>query len=139
MLFRLIVFILFQVVISRVAMAAPGMFCLPVIMQRMEKKPWFKSRPVLHAPFQVLGVGVFLLGMVPLACSIFPQTVSVTSESLRWKISSHSFIFIFFYAFPGLLTQRHSDSCRISTETRYLGSSFTIRDCKEGTRIQLER
>eukprot|EP00090_Calanus_glacialis_P027751 TRINITY_DN4401_c0_g1_i2.p1 TRINITY_DN4401_c0_g1~~TRINITY_DN4401_c0_g1_i2.p1 ORF type:complete len:325 (-),score=104.29 TRINITY_DN4401_c0_g1_i2:129-1103(-) len=72
-----------KVVISRVAMAAPGMFCLPVIMQRMEKKPWFKSRPVLHAPFQVLGVGCFLLVMVPLACSIFPQTISVTSESLR--------------------------------------------------------
>jgi len=72
-----------KVVISRVAMAAPGMFCLPVIMQRMERKPWFKSRPVLHAPFQVLGVGCFLLVMVPMACSIFPQTVTVTSESLR--------------------------------------------------------
>jgi len=72
-----------KVVISRVAMAAPGMFCLPVIMQKMEKKPWFKSRPVLHAPFQVLGVGCFLLVMVPMACSIFPQTVTVTSESLR--------------------------------------------------------
>jgi len=72
-----------KVVLSRVAMAAPGMFCLPIIMQRMEKKPWFKSRPVLHAPFQVLGVGCFLLVMVPLACSIFPQTMSVTSESLR--------------------------------------------------------
>jgi len=72
-----------QVVISRVAMAAPGMFCLPIIMQSMERRPWFKSRTALHAPFQVLGVGCFLLVMVPVACSIFPQTVSITSQSLR--------------------------------------------------------
>jgi len=72
-----------KVVISRIVMAAPGMFCLPVIMQKMERKPWFKSRRFLHAPFQVLGVGVFLLFMVPFACSIFPQNISVSSESLR--------------------------------------------------------
>lgn len=72
-----------KVVMSRIAMAAPGMFCLPVIMQRMEKKPWFKSKPILHAPFQVLGVGCFLLLMVPVACSIYPQTITITSESLR--------------------------------------------------------
>merc|ERR1712210_281291 len=42
-----------QVVTSRVIMAAPGMFCLPFIMKQMEKKPWFKSRPAIHGPFQV--------------------------------------------------------------------------------------
>ena len=66
-------------------MAAPGMFALPVIMEKMEKQSWFKSRPVLHAPFQVMGVGCFLLFMVPTACSIWPQTMSVTSEHLRWE------------------------------------------------------
>merc|ERR1719430_2404357 len=50
-----------QVVTSRVVMAAPGMFCLPFVMKAMEKKPWFKSRPALHGPFQVMGVGCFLL------------------------------------------------------------------------------
>ena len=73
-----------QVVISRISMAAPGMFALPVIMEKMEKQSWFKTRPVLHAPFQVMGVGCFLLFMVPTACSIWPQTMSVTSEHLRW-------------------------------------------------------
>merc|ERR1719229_1129084 len=72
-----------QVVISRISMAAPGMFALPVIMEKMEKQSWFKSRPVLHAPFQVMGVGCFLLFMVPTACSIWPQTMSVTSDHLR--------------------------------------------------------
>ena len=73
-----------QVVMSRISMAAPGMFALPVIMEKMEKQTWFKTRPVLHAPFQVMGVGCFLLFMVPTACSIWPQTMSVTSEHLRW-------------------------------------------------------
>ena len=44
-----------QVVLSRISMAAPGMFALPVIMQRMERLPWFSARPALHAPAQVLG------------------------------------------------------------------------------------
>merc|ERR1719411_2304140 len=69
-----------QVVTSRVVMAAPGMFCLPFIMKHMEKKAWFKSRPALHGPFQVLGVGCFLLFMVPFACALFPQNVEITSE-----------------------------------------------------------
>jgi len=72
-----------KVVISRISMAAPGMFALPIIMERMERLHWFKSRPVLHPPFQVMGVGCFLLLMVPTACSIWPQTMSVTSEHLR--------------------------------------------------------
>lgn len=74
-----------QVVLSRVAMAAPGMFCLPFIMEQMEKKSWFKSRPSLHGPFQVVGVGCFLLFMVPFACALFPQNVEITSEYLRKK------------------------------------------------------
>jgi hypothetical protein len=43
-----------QVVFSRISIAAPGMFFLPFIMEKMEKKSWFKSRPFLHAPFQVI-------------------------------------------------------------------------------------
>jgi len=74
-----------QVVTSRVVMAAPGMFCLPFIMQKMEKRAWFKSRPAIHAPFQVAGVGCFLLFMVPFACAIFPQTVEITSDYLKAK------------------------------------------------------
>jgi hypothetical protein len=46
-----------QVVISRITMAAPGMIVLPIIMERLEKIPWFKRLQVLHAPFQVMMVG----------------------------------------------------------------------------------
>ena len=73
-----------KVVASRISMAAPGMFALPVIMERMERVAWFRARPALHAPFQVLGVGVFLLFMVPAACSIWPQTISITTDKLKY-------------------------------------------------------
>merc|ERR1712107_915464 len=68
-----------------VVMAAPGMFCLPFIMKAMEKKAWFRSRPALHGPFQVAGVGCILLFMVPFACALFPQNVEITPEYLRQK------------------------------------------------------
>jgi len=72
-----------KVVFSRIAIAAPGMFFLPFIMEKMETKSWFRSRPALHAPFQVLGVGCFLMFMVPVGCSIFPQYVEISSQKLR--------------------------------------------------------
>lgn len=46
-----------QVVISRIVMCSPGMVLLPVVMEKLEKVKWFKSMPVLHAPFQVMAVG----------------------------------------------------------------------------------
>ncbi|XP_059095767.1 sideroflexin-2-like isoform X3 [Tigriopus californicus] len=41
-----------QVVISRNILMAPGMVLVPVIMQRLEKRPWFARMTFLHAPFQ---------------------------------------------------------------------------------------
>lgn len=72
-----------QVVTSRICMAAPGMMMLPIIMERMERLPWFKSRTKLHAPFQVAGVGCFLLFMVPLACAFFPQDAQISLKTLQ--------------------------------------------------------
>lgn len=46
-----------QVVLSRIIMAAPGMLLLPVIMEKLEKYPWFKKMSILHAPFQTIAVG----------------------------------------------------------------------------------
>lgn len=46
-----------QVTFSRILMAAPGMLILPVIMEKLERYPWFKRLTVLHAPFQTLAVG----------------------------------------------------------------------------------
>ena len=42
-----------QVVFSRIVMAMPGMTVLPVIMERLEKKPWMQSIKPMHGPIQV--------------------------------------------------------------------------------------
>ncbi|XP_028651563.2 sideroflexin-2 [Erpetoichthys calabaricus] len=72
-----------QVVISRVAMAAPGMIILPIIMERLEKYPLMQRIKFLHAPMQVMMVGVFLTFMVPAACSLFPQRCSIAVSKLE--------------------------------------------------------
>ncbi|KAG8435342.1 hypothetical protein GDO86_013340 [Hymenochirus boettgeri] len=72
-----------QVVISRIAMAAPGMILLPVLMERLEKFPFMKKIHFLHAPLQVMLAGGFLLFMVPVACSLFPQRCSMAVNNLE--------------------------------------------------------
>uniref|UniRef100_UPI003AACDD0F sideroflexin-2-like n=1 Tax=Centroberyx gerrardi TaxID=166262 RepID=UPI003AACDD0F len=72
-----------QVVISRVTMAAPGMIILPIIMQRLEKYKFMQRITFLHAPLQVMMVGVFLVFMVPAACSLFPQNCSIAVSKLE--------------------------------------------------------
>ncbi|XP_019358286.1 PREDICTED: sideroflexin-2 [Gavialis gangeticus] len=72
-----------QVVISRIAMAAPGMIILPIIMEQLEKFPFMKRIRVLHAPLQVMLVAGFLLFMVPAACALFPQRCSMALSSLE--------------------------------------------------------
>jgi sideroflexin-2 len=53
-----------QVTVSRIFMAAPGMLLLPVLMEKLEKRAWFNRFKILHAPFQVVAVGCFLIFMV---------------------------------------------------------------------------
>uniref|UniRef100_A0A671L4B8 Sidoreflexin n=1 Tax=Sinocyclocheilus anshuiensis TaxID=1608454 RepID=A0A671L4B8_9TELE len=72
-----------QVVISRVTMAAPGMIILPIIMQRLEKYRFMQKITFLHGPLQVMMVGVFLIFMVPAACSLFPQRCSMAVSKLE--------------------------------------------------------
>ncbi|KAL5280692.1 SFXN2 family protein [Megaselia abdita] len=72
-----------QVVLSRITMAAPGMLVLPIIMEKLEQNASFKKATYLHAPFQTGMVGCFLLFMVPAACSIFPQTASMNTSTMR--------------------------------------------------------
>ncbi|XP_070540955.1 sideroflexin-2-like [Ptychodera flava] len=75
-----------QVVFSRITMAAPGMLILPIIMERLEKYNWFRSAKFLHAPFQTLAVGCFLLFMTPTACSLFPQKCSMKVSKLEENV-----------------------------------------------------
>ncbi|MBN3321894.1 SFXN2 protein, partial [Atractosteus spatula] len=81
-----------QVVVSRVTMAAPGMIILPIVMQRIEKYKFMQRIAFLHAPLQVMMVGVFLTFMVPAACSLFPQRCSMAVSKLEPELrdSIHS-------------------------------------------------
>ncbi|KAG8221992.1 hypothetical protein J437_LFUL003372 [Ladona fulva] len=71
-----------QVVFSRIAMCAPGMTILPIIMERLEALPWMQRLKPLHAPFQVLGCGCFLIVMTPTACALFPQQCELSTATL---------------------------------------------------------
>ncbi|XP_065353012.1 sideroflexin-2 [Cloeon dipterum] len=79
-----------QVVFSRIAMAAPGMTILPIVMERLEKRAWMQRITVLHAPLQVLLVGCFLTFMVPTACALFPQRCSIKTSTIE-RFESDSF------------------------------------------------
>ncbi|XP_059486018.1 sideroflexin-2 [Neocloeon triangulifer] len=79
-----------QVVFSRIAMAAPGMTILPIVMQKLETYNWMQRIRVLHAPLQVLMVGCFLTFMVPTACALFPQRCSL-SMSMIERFESDSY------------------------------------------------
>ncbi|KAJ8404942.1 hypothetical protein AAFF_G00333290 [Aldrovandia affinis] len=72
-----------QVVVSRVTMAAPGMIILPIVMQRLERYKFMQRITFLHGPLQVMMVGVFLVFMVPAACSLFPQRCSMAVSNLE--------------------------------------------------------
>ncbi|KAK7869704.1 hypothetical protein R5R35_011774 [Gryllus longicercus] len=73
-----------QVVISRIVMCAPGMTILPVVMERLEKYRWMQQIKPLHAPFQVMMVGCFLIFMVPVACALFPQRCKISVKTIAW-------------------------------------------------------
>ncbi|CAB4060396.1 NCOAT [Lepeophtheirus salmonis] len=71
------------VVLSRITIAAPGMIFLPFVMERMEKKEWFLKRKFLHIPFQGFGIGLILCVMVPFGCALFPQTITISKNTLE--------------------------------------------------------
>jgi len=72
-----------QVLTSRVVMAAPGMIFVPVIMEKMLKKKWFRKAPKTHLAFQTLALGCFLIFMVPIACALYPQNASMKFNDLE--------------------------------------------------------
>ncbi|KAI0231454.1 Sideroflexin-1 [Lamellibrachia satsuma] len=81
-----------QVVFSRIIMAVPGMSIPPLMMFRLEKRPFLMKYPMMTAPVQVGLVGMFLVFATPLCCALFPQissiSVSKLEPDLQKKISS---------------------------------------------------
>lgn len=72
-----------QVVTSRIAMCAPGMLLLPVIMERLEPKPWMQRIKRGHIVIQTAIVGLFLTVMVPAGCALFPQRCKLSIDTIK--------------------------------------------------------
>ena len=75
-----------QVVMSRIAMAAPGMTLPPFLMDYLEKRGLLARMPWISAPLQVAVCGLFLTFTTPMCCALFPQTSSMDISSLEPEI-----------------------------------------------------
>ncbi|XP_074595119.1 sideroflexin-1-3 [Brevipalpus obovatus] len=72
-----------QVVVSRIAMAAPGMTLPPFFMNYLERKGVLRRMPWINAPLQVVICGFFLTFTTPLCCALFPQRSSIMVDKLE--------------------------------------------------------
>ncbi|XP_051475367.1 sideroflexin-3 isoform X2 [Apus apus] len=79
---------IFQVVVSRIGMAAPAMAIPPVIMNMLEKRAFLKRYPYLNAPLQVGLVGLCLVFATPLCCALFPQKSSMPVSRLESEVQA---------------------------------------------------
>uniref|UniRef100_A0A672TP83 Sideroflexin-3 n=1 Tax=Strigops habroptila TaxID=2489341 RepID=A0A672TP83_STRHB len=79
---------IFQVVVSRIGMAAPAMAIPPVIMNALEKRAFLKRYPYLNAPLQVGLVGFCLVFATPLCCALFPQKSSMPVSRLEPEVQA---------------------------------------------------
>ncbi|KAH8359125.1 hypothetical protein KR093_004470, partial [Drosophila rubida] len=76
------------VLVSRIAMAMPGMTLTPLLMENLEKRGFLKRFPRLNAPIQTVFCGFVLLFATPLGCAFFSQRAAIKVESLENDVSS---------------------------------------------------
>jgi len=72
-----------KVVASRIAMAAPGMVSIPIIMDQLEKRGVLAKYPRISAPIQIALCGLVLTFATPLCCAIFEQQASIHVDSIE--------------------------------------------------------
>lgn len=77
-----------QVVPSRILMAAPAMFIPPVIMSKLEQRPFLRKNPAMNGPTMVLLTGLCLSFSTPLCCALFPQRSSLAVSSLEPELQA---------------------------------------------------
>ena len=95
-----------MVVLSRVAMAAPGntgilviflrllsipgMVLIPMVMNKLDSRGFFKKFPRANAPLQVLMVGFILTFATPLCCAIFEQKASIKVSDIEENLQEQA-------------------------------------------------
>ncbi|CAG2100783.1 unnamed protein product [Medioppia subpectinata] len=85
-----------QVVVSRIAMAAPGMTLPPILMNSLEKRGVLRRMPWIAAPLQVGLCGLFLTFTTPMCCALFPQTASVALSRLEPELQTNTALHAFY-------------------------------------------
>ncbi|CAJ0925631.1 unnamed protein product, partial [Mesorhabditis belari] len=79
------------VVLSRIGMTIPSFIGIPLIMNIISRKAWYKSRSWISIPIQSALAGFCLTFSTPLACALFPQKSSIKvshlEQELREKIA----------------------------------------------------
>ncbi|XP_016983462.1 sideroflexin-1-3 [Drosophila rhopaloa] len=74
------------VILSRIAMAVPGMTLTPVLMNTLEKRGFLAKYPRSNAPIQVLFCGFVLIFATPLGCAFFKQRAGIKVDSLESEV-----------------------------------------------------
>jgi len=77
-----------MVVLSRIGMAMPGMVMIPIVMNSLESKGFFKKFPKSAAPLQILMLGVVLSFATPMCCAIFEQKASIKPTAVEPEIQA---------------------------------------------------
>ncbi|CAB3411404.1 unnamed protein product [Caenorhabditis bovis] len=81
-----------QVTLSRIAMATPYMVLTPIIMNRITRTMYYKTRPFMkysEIPIQTLLAGIGLYFTTPLCCALFPQRSRVDVAKLEQSVQDH--------------------------------------------------
>ncbi|EDW83721.1 uncharacterized protein Dwil_GK13527 [Drosophila willistoni] len=71
------------VILSRIAMALPGMTLTPLLMTKLEKNGFLAKYPRSNAPIQTLFCGFILIFATPLGCAFFKQRAAIKVASLE--------------------------------------------------------
>ncbi|KRX41580.1 Sideroflexin-1 [Trichinella murrelli] len=72
-----------MVTMSRTIMAMPGMTLAPILVDWLERKPWYRPFKILSGPIQIVSVGCILLFATPLCCALYPQKSSLNIKQLE--------------------------------------------------------
>ncbi|KAH8346849.1 hypothetical protein KR059_000773 [Drosophila kikkawai] len=74
------------VILSRIAMAIPGMTLTPILMNNLEKRGFLARFPRSNAPIQTLFCGFVLIFATPLGCAFFKQRAGIKVDNLETEV-----------------------------------------------------
>ena len=75
-----------NVIYINVVQYIPGMVLIPMVMNKLETRGFFKKFPKANAPLQVLMVGFILTFATPLCCAIFEQKASIKVSDIEQNL-----------------------------------------------------